>query len=147
MESQLPFSIFDSPALTVPVRSRLTPLSSGGLTVAANIFAAHICQIAHGPEAQSNELVIERIELAEGRNVENSSPKHFEGALEGTLGGDRSTNHMGSLAIGYLQVVQPLTDELKWDEARFGLVARTNRVDRHFLRNPDKLAGIGVVKL
>jgi hypothetical protein len=45
---------------------------------------------------------------------------------------------MGSLAIGYLQVVQPLTDELKWDEARFGLVARTNRVDRHFLRNPDK---------
>lgn len=52
------------------------------------IHAAIIYEVAQRPKSQSDELVVERIEFAQGGNVEEATTEQIDVASEGTLGGN-----------------------------------------------------------
>lgn len=41
------------------------------------------------------------------------APKHYDVALEGTLGGNQTRDQVGCLAIADLQVIQPVAEGLE----------------------------------
>ncbi len=87
------------------------------LAVACHIFTALIGEIAKRPEAQTHELVVEGVELAHGRDVEQDFPKQCDVSLKGALGWNQPAQQPGELGIADFYPVQPLAQGLQWVES------------------------------
>lgn len=69
------------------------------LAVGANILTAFVCQIAKGTKPQSDQLVVEGIELAERRDVQQRPTEEFDVPLEWALGRDQLGEATGDGAV------------------------------------------------
>jgi hypothetical protein len=76
-------------------------------------LTALICQITERSEPECNDLVEQRIELAERRNMKESAAKQLNVTLERALRGNQLADVMGSFAIFDGPTVDPLTDRIK----------------------------------
>jgi hypothetical protein len=54
------------------------------LAIKRYIFTTLVCQIAQRLEAKTNDLLVERIQFAQGGNANDSAVKKFNFSLKGT---------------------------------------------------------------
>lgn len=78
------------------------------LTVAGNIFTAHVGQVAERSEAQPHNLLVQRIKLTQGGNMEQGAPSELDIALKGTLSWNELTQLMSQPSVFYREVIEPI---------------------------------------
>jgi hypothetical protein len=69
------------------------------LAIAHNIFTANICQVGQSSKPQSHQLLIEWIELAQGRNMKQNLSKTADIPFKGTLGRNQMAKCMGNFIV------------------------------------------------
>jgi hypothetical protein len=84
------------------------------LTVRLDIFTALVYQVTQSAKAQSDELIIERVEFAEGWNVCQSATEELEVSLEGALRRNQLRDAVRGFRIADLKAIEPICNRLKW---------------------------------
>ena len=70
-------------------------------------------EAAQAAEAQTHELVVERIQLAHGRNVHEFVAKQHDVPLKRTLRGDQADDEAGNGLVAGVERIQPMLQRFK----------------------------------
>jgi hypothetical protein len=77
------------------------------------VFTADIGQVSKGAKAQAHQLVVHRVEFAQGRNVEGTAQKG-DIALKGAAARNQTADPVGKAVIRHLDLVHPAAQGSKW---------------------------------
>lgn len=69
---------------------------------------AVVCEVGQRPEAQPDQLLVERVDFAHGRDVDKFVPKQHHISLEGALAGDQLTQKAGNAGVVDFKAVKPV---------------------------------------
>jgi hypothetical protein len=81
-------------------------VGSTGHVFSLNLLAANIYQVAVRTKPQANQLLIEGVKFAEGRDVQHSATKYDNIALKRTLSRNQPIEEIGQAAIANFQMIQ-----------------------------------------
>lgn len=75
--------------------------------VGGDVFTAGISQESHGSKAQTDQFVVEWVELAQSRNVKEQASKQSDISFKRTAGRNQFTNEAGKANAMKINMIQP----------------------------------------
>ncbi len=86
--------------------------------VLGNVLVAGVGQVTEGAEAEGDEFVVEGVEFAERRDMEEGASEQADIALKGAAAGDETGEEVGKAAIAHLNAINPVTERAEGIETR-----------------------------